>query len=200
MCWVNNFRDLIKLQNALFHFESTWFNERSLSPAAGGYWGWNEIPIGREQISDPTNWDAVVIKMPLYVCGGMGGDDNLDCLTSKAETNLEDDLSEWVSKGKLVPGSENIAKRPGAYVVLLREWVNDDGESESWFFCQSWTSPADHWKLVYQAMSTENPTGACWLDHGSSFTSTALDRTFKPEVSRSRAKTYTRMSYQHVLV
>jgi len=199
MCWVNNLKDMMNLQNALWKHKATWFSEGDPSPA--GYWGWNEVPVGREQIANPQAWDAVVIKLPLYVCGGNGGNDNLGCLSSSARGHLEDDISEWVSKGKLVPGAGNIANRPGAYVVLMREWADaSTGNSCSWFFCQSWTSPNNHWKIVYNPMSQSNPTGACWLDKGDSFKSSLLKQTFKAEVSRSSAKAHFRSSPKHIVV
>jgi len=113
---------------------------------------------------------------------------------------LESDLSQWVSKGKLVPGVGNIGKRPGAYVVLMREWVDSSGKSYSWFFCQSWTSPNEHWKIVYNPMTKSNPTGACWLDHGGRFTSSLLNQTFKADVSRAAAKAYVRSPTKVLMV
>jgi len=198
MCWVNNLKDMINLQNYLWMHKSTWFYEGGGAPS--GYWGWNEIPIGRRQIIDSRNWDAVVIKMPLYICGGSGGGDSFDCLNWKARAALEKDLSQWVSSRKLVPGSGHLGKHPGADVVLMREWIDNDGRSNSWFFCQSWVSPNKHWVINYNSASASHPNGACWLDRGSAFTSSLLNQSFKPDISRSAAKAYIRSFAKPIIV
>jgi len=51
ICWLNNLKDMIRLQNALWWHKDLWFTEGGGAPY--GYWGWNEIPIGREQIVNP---------------------------------------------------------------------------------------------------------------------------------------------------
>lgn len=69
MCWTNNMFDLINLANALYWGHNSWFVDPS---APSHYWGWNEVPIDREAITNQDNWDAVVIKLPIGVCGGNG--------------------------------------------------------------------------------------------------------------------------------
>jgi hypothetical protein len=186
MCWTNNVKDLISLQNSLWWHKSSWFSKGAGAPA--GYWGWNEIPIGREQIIDPKNWDAVVIKMPVYICGGAGGDDNLSCLGVAAHVSLSADITHWVAQGKLVPGKSNVNNRPGSYIVLMREWVDKDHKSHTWFFCQGWTSPTLRWRIKFEHKSAKNPTGSCYLANGLGYTSDVLNQTFEAGVSRSAAK------------
>jgi hypothetical protein len=198
MCWTNNLRDLIRLANALYIKKTLWFKKSYVGPS--GYWGWNEIPISREKITNPLNWDAVFIKMPLYICGEGGGGDNPDCLSSKAANLLEGDLTHWAKEGLIVPGSQAIAWRPGSYVTFMREWKDSKGRSNSWFFCQSWTSPNKYWSVNYEPPSNNNPTGACWLDRGNSFTDSVLQQTFEEGVSRGVAKAISHASTENVIV
>lgn len=196
MCWTSNIRDMVNLANNLFWARTKWFTAGEKGDhGPSGYWGWNEVPLARTGsggITNPDNWDAVVVKMPLYVCGGTGGDDHLGCLTTLAATNLETDISQWVKDGKLVPGADNVGKRPGAYVVLMREWRDGNGNSASYFFCSSWSSPAQHWEIVYEPQSKDNPTGACYLIKGAHFSDDVLNQTFPAQVSRSEAKSIVR--------
>merc|ERR1712135_111205 len=66
-CWVNNPRDMINLQNALYAQRQIWNNQ--LVPTSSWdtgssaedrkYWGWNEVPADASFLTDPTNWDTV---------------------------------------------------------------------------------------------------------------------------------------------
>lgn len=138
-CWVNNIRDLVNLQNALYRIYG-WQVIGGTPPVE--YWGWNEIPFDRNTLGDPMNWDAVVIHLPAEICNPGGDDDSVNCLHPDSHARLESTLDKWVDKGYLVPGLENIAFRPGSYVVFVREFWRDDGsEAGNWFkyfFCESW--------------------------------------------------------------
>merc|ERR1712072_1146114 len=69
ICWVNNPRDMIKLQNALWYTSGDWLNYKA--PYGGSptphYWGWNEVPVSKDIVDNPNNWDAVMIKLPASV-------------------------------------------------------------------------------------------------------------------------------------
>lgn len=179
-CWVNNPRDMIGLQNAIYFHRYDWANQISPQtkwddtkpPSLRPYWGWNEVPISRETARNELLRDAVMIKLPAAICGGDGGDDNLSCLTKGAAQNLEGDLDLWVKNGILKVGQQYVTQRPGSYVVLCREWMHTikgfsgpDNWSR-WFFCAPWTSPSGKYKIVFDPPSNTNPTGACYLDAG----------------------------------
>merc|ERR1712050_537975 len=99
----------------------------------------------------------------------MGGDDSLRCLDSHANQRLVENINSWVHAGKLVPGLSNVGHRPGSYVVLLREFRDNSGNWFRFFFCESWRSPDGQWQVIFTPPSNDNPTGACWLEHGNVF-------------------------------
>lgn len=159
-CWVSNIKDLIQMQNQIF-----WKYGWQVTPGtpAVQYWGWNEIPLDRNVLGDGKNWDAVMIHIPAETCGPGGDDDYVDCLTSDAQWKLESTLQKWVDAGYLVPGMENIANRPGSYVVFVREFWRDDGTQHgNWFrffFCSYWKSPGPKFEIVSYPWGDND--GAC---------------------------------------
>jgi len=167
ICWVNNPRDMIKLQNALFWRVSEW-NDGSMPFARWGdgsdpasqrpYWGWNEIPVDKAAVSDPLNWDAVMIKLPAML-SGKGTEDRLSMLGWGQGVNLEMFISYYISLGILVPGVDNAMARPGSSIVVAREWMNDGFNYQREFFCESWTTPNGYYNIVYDA-----GTGACYVE------------------------------------
>merc|ERR1711884_988669 len=110
----------------------------------------------------PSNWDAVMIKLPAMVCGGIDHD-SLNCLQGKAKGRLEQDLSGWVQKGTLKTGVGAISQRPGSYIVLVKEFWNGIGY-ERHLYCESWTSPASKFKIVFEAYKSKQDPGKCYLD------------------------------------
>lgn len=159
-CWMNNPRDMITMQNAIWKRSGDWSNQKI--PASNwqlnattqrSYWGWNEVPVSVD-ILKPQYWDAIVIKLPLAVCGNEGGDDTVSCLTRFAQGQLEFDLSKYVTAGYLKVGRQFAGHRPGSSVVFLREvrvekytrWTRE-------FFCEPWTGPAGKFKVVKTAES-----------------------------------------------
>jgi hypothetical protein len=73
MCWVDNTKDLVRLQNAIWRARGQWWNglvprppanKRSLSKAAAQpyYWGWNEVPL-KKKFDNSSNWTSIVIKL-----------------------------------------------------------------------------------------------------------------------------------------
>jgi len=176
-CWVNNPRDMIQIQNAMWWFKDTWNNlyvPQSLKldeyhpEAQRRYWGWNEVPVSNTQVLNASHWDAVFIKLPPSACGDSGKQDKMSCLTSPAALRLESLIDWYVSRKYLLPGAANIKKRPGSYVVLLREWYAGKKHWQREFFCDSWTSsaPARKYNIVFEPISSSSKQGVCYIDYG----------------------------------
>jgi len=137
------------------------------------YWGWNEIPVNREIVESPLEWDSIMIKLPADLCNGnWGAGDSVQCLGPTEAVDLESQLDDFVAQNKLVPGLENIGNRPGSYVVFAREWGEMSGgivNWQRWFFCEDWMSPSGKYKIVHNKPSDDpNGNGACLIDWGSS--------------------------------
>merc|ERR1719163_195469 len=100
---------MIKLQNELFWRVLDW-NDGSKPWARWGdgsdpasqrpYWGWNEVPVDSAVVSDPSNWDAVMLKLPAMLSGN-GIEDRLSMLSWGQGLNLEMWLSYYIAKGIL---------------------------------------------------------------------------------------------------
>jgi len=192
MCWVSNPRDLIMIQNQMYWQRQRWNNAlipktdftSTDSSEMRKYWGWNEIPVSREIVEDHSEWDSIMIKLPADVCNSdMGAGDTVKCLGTTEAADLESQLDDFVTGGKLVPGLDNIGKRPGSYVVFAREWGQTSESStgsnlgssfagvnwQRWFFCEDWTSPSGKYKIVHNKPSDDvNGNGACFIDWGGS--------------------------------
>jgi len=186
ICWVNNPRDMIQIQNQIYWLRSFWNN--ALIPKADWsssdpselrkYWGWNEVPASREFMDNPMNWDTIMVKLPAAVCnnadGDMGKTDMPQCLGDKEAVQLELDLDQYVSKQKLQVGAEFIDARPGSSIVFVREYGNpytdDAGQQQfNWqreFFCANWQSPSGMYAILHSDPDTAHPKGACYLDRG----------------------------------
>jgi len=181
-CWMNNPRDMIGLQNALFWQRSSWNNQlipqsdwgAQSSEELRKYWGWNEVPVAKSIVNDAKEWDAIIIKLPADACndGNWGLSDDPSCLSSAATHQLEADLDQFVNSGKLVPGSGNTGLRPGSYVLFVREYGTTYGTSGTtefivnWsrhFFCSNWVSPNNKWQVVYAKSANGNT--ACYIEH-----------------------------------
>jgi hypothetical protein len=195
MCWVSNPRDLIMLQNQLHWNRNMWNNhnvpsadwDSGQSAEMRKYWGWNEVPVDRSIVEDPQHWDAVMIKLPADVCNNNFGEgDNVWCLGDAEKIDLENQLDQFVQQKRLLPGAENIAKRPGSYVVFAREWGSPFGSSvasshnhtrevgasfsgmhwQRYFYCEDWVSPGNKYKIVPMKKSDDpNGNGACYIDY-----------------------------------
>merc|ERR1712032_109546 len=136
----------------------------------GPYWGWNEVPVDRGMISDPNNWDAIVIKLPASACGAIGStEDSVNCLSLSAQKRLEDDLALYEERGWMIPGAENVAQNPGSYVVFVREIVDINGQFQKDFYCENWLSPQGRFRVVFIPMNRiGNKDGACYVEHAAS--------------------------------
>jgi len=179
-CWMNNPRDMINLQNHIYLRRFDWSNQeapqsrwdRSNPASLRPYWGWNEIPVSRETISNKQLRDAVMIKLPAAICGDDGGRDSLSCLGKGQGENLEGDFDVWLSQGLMKLGVGALTDRPGSYFVIMREWMHSipgwgvDNWSK-WFFCENWVSPNGKYKIVFVPQgSSVFPYGACYVEKG----------------------------------
>lgn len=181
-CWVNNLRDMIDLQNNIWW--KRWYWASQVAPETNwqandantqwAYWGWNEIPMNLDALTPAGNHQAVFIHLPTSICGNGGGDDSVWCLGAGHQQALEYDLDNWVNGpegfGYLVPGYDNMANRPGSYVVFVREWYDMDNDRwRKYFFCENWQGPMGKYKIVSWTMGTNGAgdPGACYIDFGS---------------------------------
>lgn len=176
-CWVNNPRDMIYIQNMVWFYRFHWSNQ--LMPKSNWdvnkpesnryYWGWNEVPVQSVHVNSPSYWDAVAIKLPAAICPGSnppGGADSIHCLSTSAQADLEKQLDWYVKNKFLKVGAQFMAKRPGSYVVLLREYQKSaaqTGHWQRWFFCENWN--ANQYQVVFKPQSGKF-NGECYLDKG----------------------------------
>jgi len=171
-CWVNNPRDMIMIQNAMWELKDAWNNLRmpqslifddSRPSSQIHYWGWNEVPVSLKQVSNPKVWDAVFIKLPPAVCGNNGADDRLECLPSAAHERLDNLIDWYVANNYLKLGEKEITNRPGSYIVLLKEWYKGGRAWQRKFFCQEWTFPSKRYQIQFQPIKGSK-TGVCYVD------------------------------------
>lgn len=161
-CWVSNPRDMIGIQNALWSKRGSWLNFKAPYDNSDHtqYWGWNEVPVSMKIADDPKWWDAVMIKLPanLVSIGQLGGGQ---------QQQLEKDLDSWVAKKHIIPGATQCSKRPGSYMVVVRETKKGGHDSSHYvrtFYCEAWTSPGKKYQLVYHAPAGKDG-GACFIDY-----------------------------------
>jgi len=174
-CWMNNPRDMIKLQNALYWRRADWNNQKAPKSAWQGngdptsnrpYWGWNEVPVDRALMNSPENWDAIIIKLPASSCGKIASnDDSVACLSHGAQLQLEQDLEKFLNAGFLALGVDKYSAKPGSSVAFVRETMDFNGNYQKEFFCQPWTSPSNKYDIVF--VSDKGPgkdgSGACYI-------------------------------------
>jgi len=162
ICWVRNPRDMILLQNQL-HFQNDWVDHSGgtyspkLDDSPAFWWGWNEVPVPAS-VDDPANWDAIAIKLPTGV-------DTPDSLTDAASVMLEADLDKYVTRNLLLPGIDNIALRPGSYVVFAKQ-MDDGSQSNNYqteFICSEWQGKAYHICSVSMDSASGFP-GQCYIE------------------------------------
>jgi len=152
-CWMNNPRDMILLQNQLWWNRAEWLGQRPpvnvQDPASISYWGWNEIVLEPDVVNNPSNWDAVAIKLP-------AGKTSLSDLKGDIKTNLESQLSAYIADGKLLTGKENAANRPGSSVAVVKEYMDQSKNWQKEFFCEKWKGKC--FEVVY-----DKAAGGCYL-------------------------------------
>lgn len=170
MCWMNNPRDMIKLQNEIWWRRDQWSDKRVPQVSSGKeYWGWNEIPMAHEDVANIENWDAVMVKLPSGTCGANGYYDGLGCFQHKYHAQLERDLDNFVKNGYLAlgPDHQDLDAKPSSNVVLVREKQDNSGNYFKEFFCEQWTSPTGKYKIVFDPLAGDNSPGGCYLDTAS---------------------------------
>lgn len=174
ICWVNNFRDLINIQNQYFWNRYDWHAQQVPNsnwnqndpPSNRPYWGWNEVPMPADKITNNHLWDAIVIKLPAAICGDNGGQDTTNCLGEAQQDQLAKDLIDWKDAGHLLPGEDMITKRPGSYVVFAREWMDDSGNWFRYFFCENFKRGSSGIEIVYEPKGGKyGDTGACYAQY-----------------------------------
>lgn len=174
-CWTNNIRDMIQIQNALWWRRTEWSSmtvpqaDYNAGTAQSGraYWGWNEIPMSRQQMDDQNNWDAIMIKLPAGACGGDGKNDLLSCYDIKYHWAIDDSLQQYISAGYL--GLGPTAKKPSSSVVLAREYMDGSGNFFREFFCESWGPIAAgddvrHLRIMYNPKGKTRGEHECFVD------------------------------------
>jgi len=161
-CWMNNPRDMILLQNQLWWSMADWLTPEgdtdhpsppidTSSAASISYWGWNEVVLDPDVINDPSNWDAVAIKLP-------AGTFSLSDLTGDVQSNLESQFSAYINDGKLATGLDNAGNRPGSTVVVVKEFMDDSQTGwQKEFFCEDWTGNCF-------SVNYDPSNDACYLD------------------------------------
>merc|ERR1711907_301504 len=185
-CWVNNPTDMIDLANALYFRRAEWLNGQYPDSAAQGtvqeerrYPGWTEVPVENTSVKNQDNWTTMGIRLPANVCNDSDGSKTSgsitlinDCLDSTAKVNLECQITDYVELGYIKPGSDNITKRPGSYVTIIKDYQVQDstrpGQFERKFYCENWVSPNQYWQIVYVAKDDPNGNGkgACYIEFG----------------------------------
>merc|ERR1712135_145561 len=128
------------------------------------YMGWNEIPVDRKSVMDPSNWDSFLIKLPANVCDNGGGDDSIYCMVSFKQTRLEKNIGRYVDQGYLMSGEDHAASRPGSYVVVAREWQDSSGNWFRWFFCENWDGPSKLYGVRFIEKTSTNTFGCCYIE------------------------------------
>lgn len=175
-CWHDNPKDMIDLQNALWWRRHEWSNQQApLSswqgvdyPASNRmYWGWNEVPVDRALMNDPSNWDAIIIKLPAALGNKIASnDDSIASLKPAAHLALEKELQNYINAGYLLLGAEKYSTKPGSSVLFVRETMDYNGNFQKEFYCQWWTSPCKWYDIIF--VSDKGPTekydnSACYI-------------------------------------
>lgn len=89
--WVDNIRAMISLQNALWINRSDWNHCEKEN-----YWGWNEIPMDAQQITNPSNFGGYAVILPI----NKGGERyNYDSLASVQKTYIKAKLKAYWGSG-----------------------------------------------------------------------------------------------------
>jgi len=178
-CWVNNPRDMIRLQNQIYWKRYDWSNQAAPKSSWNDkepeslriYWGWNEVPVDINKVRDTSLRQTYFVKLPAALCpGSAGGLDTIACLSYGAQQNLEGDFNLCVGNKLLYPGVGNVGHRPGSYIVFIREYIKEGIDFQRWFYCENWISPSGKYQIKFDDMTAANPTGACYLDWGPKFT------------------------------
>ena len=118
-------------------------------------------------MDNPTNWDAIVVKLPAAVCWDShrlrGQSDTVACLKNGYQMQLEQDLDTLIKNGLIAPGSSSFGKHPSSSIVFMREEYNQgEARFERTFYCEKWRGPLGKWEIVYGKLGSQNGT-ACYV-------------------------------------
>jgi len=162
MCWVNNPRDMILLQNHLYWKRADWLS--NVKPDINvqdssdiRYWGWNEIPVEASVPNDVKSWDAMAIKLP-------AGFNSPSELGGPAVLDLEKQLQRYLDSvpALMKVGKQYLGKRPGSGVIFVKEYQDNSGNWQKYAFCEDWEG--SKYKVVYRPKSIIHVHGACYLE------------------------------------
>jgi len=187
-CWMNNFHDLIRLQNELY-WKRELYLDNSVPTSdfdfvknpnnALKYQGWNEIPFtagdlysDTDGINNPKYWDALFIWLPAFTCGidykkRAYKWDRMKCVDKEGIKFLEAKLDNYVANGALFPGKGYAGNRPGSSVAIARQIPEWDTDISKWdaktgwtrqFYCEN--AKLKKYKIVYDA-----GMDACYVDY-----------------------------------
>jgi len=167
-CWLTNLRSMINLQNWFWLKRSGWLfpdPDPDTIKSDKGYWGWNEVPVNVDLLR-VSQVETFAVSLPIDVDG------DATKLPKEAKTDLDQNLCCHVKNGWIVPGEANVAKRPGSYVVLLKQFeegsVGDSKRYQRSFFCEE--VELEHFIIRHHPITGADPDGACFVeykDHGS---------------------------------
>lgn len=149
-CWMNNIRSMINLQNWFWLKRAEWTTDSDPHT----YWGWNEIPVSKYITDDSQYHESLAIVLP----EGVG---SLNDFSTSQIDNLVAAMDWYVKKGYLVPGVDNVRKRPGSYVVQIKQIEDNNGNYGQYFFCQD--MDLVKYKIVFSRV-TKKDTGTCYID------------------------------------
>jgi hypothetical protein len=162
MCWMNNPRDMILLQNHLYWKRAEWLssdqphiNVQDSSDIR--YWGWNEIPVEASVLNDVKLWDAMAIKLP-------AGISSPSQLQGSAVADLETQLQRYIdaTPALMKVGKRYLGDRPGSGVIFVKEHQDSSGNWQKHAFCEDWEGLA--YKVVHRPKSMMHWHGACYLE------------------------------------
>jgi len=159
MCWMDNFRDLINMQNWFWIKKSDWIDWMTQAADDFGWWGWNELPVNTDLL-DVANIQTHAIVLPVspqpqsYTL-------NPDYLTNDAQTDLMKNLCCHYKNGYIQPGEadwsdDHFNDLPSSSVVWLAQEYKDSigwGGFETHryrrtFFC--WSLKMNHLEIVHE--------------------------------------------------
>jgi len=152
ICWNYCPRDMINLQNWFWLKRDQWWKDDAGNYQ--GYWGWNEIPVDANYVGKSDNIKTIAIVLPT---------DTYYAADLKNTNVLEDKLDWYVQNEFLKAGAESAATRPGSYITFVRQWKDDFGNFQRYFFCEN--LKLTRYQIVYVPPHDANPTGACYFDN-----------------------------------
>lgn len=135
-----------------------------------------------QEIDDPLSQyvTSFAVSIPPGLCyenninDDLGGfSDSICCVDDEGQYLLECQILAQECVNTLVSGVENVGNRPGSYILFMKHELRDDdfggaypGYYETYFYCESWSSPNGFYEIVYAEQDASNPTGACYVAKG----------------------------------